>query len=208
MKILSIARDKQHLSKITLSNGDELLLDCDTVIDNSLFEGMEIDSKTVGALLHASDFKRAKSRAFFYLDKQDYSEKALFDKLKKAGFNEKVSAEALCYLCEIGIVNDKRYAERLRDRLLEANRSKREIINKLYLKGIPLDLAREVLGEYDIDEEAQIKALIEKKYAYKLQDKNNYNKVYAALIRKGFSYSAVKSALKEYINDLEFSEEY
>lgn len=208
MKILSIVRDKQHLSKITLSCGDELLLDCDTVIDNSLFEGMEIDCQALAVLQHESDFKRAKSRAFFYLDKTDYSEKAIFDKLKKAGFAENICAEVLAYLCEIGIVNDRRYAERLANRLLEANRSKREIINKLYLKGIPLNLAREVLGEADIDEESQVRALVERKYAYKLQDKNNYNKVYAALIRKGFSYSAVRGALKKYIEDIEFSEEY
>ena len=208
MKILSIERDKQHLSKVTLSCGDEWLLDCDTVIDHSLFEGMEIDSEALAVLQHESDFKRAKSRAFFYLDKMDYSEKTLFDKLKKAGFNENICAEVLAYLCEIGIVDDRRYAERVAERLLEINRSKREIINKLYLKGISLDLAREVLSECDVDEEAQVKALIEKKYAYKLQDKNNYNKVYAALIRKGFSYSAVRGALKSYIEDIEFSEEY
>lgn len=208
MKILSIVREKQHLSKITLSDGNELLLDCDTVTYNSLFEGMELGYETAKLLQHDSDFKRAKSRAFFYLDKMDYSEKALFDKLKKAGFGENICAEVLAYLCEIGVVNDRRFAERMAERLSDANRSKREIINKLYLKGIPLDLAREVLADSDIDEESQIKALIEKKYAYKLQDKNNYNKVYAALVRKGFSYSAVKSALKSYIEDIEFSEEY
>ena len=82
------------------------------------------------------------------------------------------------------------------------------LINKLYLKGVPLTLAKEILSECEVDEESQIKALIERKYAYKLQDKSNYNKVYAALVRKGFSFSAIKSALKEYIKDIEFSEEY
>lgn len=208
MKIVSIDREKQHLFKITLSSGTEILLDCDTVKDNSLFCGMEIESERIESLKHESDFKRAKSRAFFYLDKTDYSEKALFDKLKKAGFSQNVCAEVLAYFCEIGIVNDKRYAERVAERLLEANRSKREIINKLYLKGIPLSLAKEILSDCDIDEESQITTLIEKKYAYKLQDKNNYQKVFAALARKGFSFSAIKSALKKYIEDIEFSEEY
>ncbi len=208
MKIISIDREKQHLFKITLSSGGELLLDCDVVIDNSLFCGMEIQSEQIEPLKHESDFKRAKSRAFFYLDKTDYSEKALFDKLKKAGFCENICAEVLAYLCEIGIIDDRRYAERVSCRLLEMNRSKREVLNKLYLKGVPLSLAKEVLGENDIDEEAQITSLIQKKYAYKLKDKNNYNKVYAALVRRGFSYSAVKTALKQYIDDIEFSEEY
>lgn len=208
MKIVAIDREKQHIFKITLLNNSEILLDADTINDKALFCGMEISQDEIDALKHDSDFKRAKSRAFFYLDKTDYSEKALFDKLKKAGFSQGICAEVLAYLCEIGIVNDKRYAERLSERLLEANRSKREIINKLYLKGVPLTLAKEILSECEVDEESQIKALIERKYAYKLQDKSNYNKVYAALVRKGFSFSAIKSALKEYIKDIEFSEEY
>ena len=207
MEISQIRKDKFHLSKIILSNGKEIFLDNDIVSLNSLFEGYLLEEATLTQLLHDSDYKRAKSRALFYLDRMDYSEKALFDKLVKAGFAEKICAEVLENLTSLKLIDDRRLAERMAERLLTANRSKREIINKMYLKGIPYDLAREVLNDTPVDEVAQITALIEKKYAFKLQDRENYNKVYAALIRKGFSYSAVKSALKTYIDELEFCEE-
>ena len=71
-------------------------------------------------------------------------------------------------------------------------------------KGVNRDLAYEVLDELDTDEEAQIRALLDKKYRSKLALEKGPEKVYAALIRKGFSFSAVKNVMKKYIEELEY----
>ena len=63
------------------------------------------------------------------------------------------------------------------------------------------------MSETETDEVSKILALIEKKYSEKLKDPENFQKVYAALVRRGFSYGDVKTALKKYKEDLEFSEE-
>ena len=208
MEIVSITRDKLHLTKISLSKGDEYFIDNDTVAEASLFVGMDITDEQINELVFKSDYRRAKQRALWYLDRMDYTEKGLFDKLIKAGFERHATAEVLAYFCEIGLIDDRRFAERLAERYSQANKSKREILNKLYQKGVPLDIAREVLSETETDEVAQIKALIEKKYAYKLSDKASFDKTFAALARKGFSFSAIKEALRQYKTELEFSEEY
>ena len=208
MEIVSITRDKLHLTKISLSDGSERLIDNDIVAEASLFVGMDITDDELKALIFKSDYRRAKQRALWYLDRMDYTEKGLFDKLIKAGFERHATAEVLAYFCEIGLIDDRRFAERLAERYSQANKSKREILNKLYQKGVPLDIAREVLSETETDEVAQIKALIEKKYAYKLSDKASFDKTFAALARKGFSFSAIKEALSQYKTELEFSEEY
>lgn len=208
MEIVSITRDKLHLTKISLSNGDEYFIDNDIVAEASLFVGMDITDGELQELIFKSDYRRAKQRALWYLDRMDYSEKGLFDKLIKAGFEKRACAKVLAYFCEVGLIDDRRFAERLAERYSQANKSKREILNKLYQKGVPLDIAREVLSETETDEVAQIKALIEKKYAYKLSDKASFEKTFAALARKGFSFSAIKEALSQYKTELEFSEEY
>ena len=77
----------------------------------------------------------------------------------------------------------------------------------MYLKGIPLDLAKEILSQTESDEGAQIKALLEGKFAYKLTLENGAEKVFAALVRKGFSFGEIKKALKKYKEELEFCEE-
>ena len=86
---------------------------------------------------------------------------------------------------------------------MEANVSKREAVQKMLLKGVPYDLAKAVLEETEADEQTQIKNLIDKKYRTKLTDQKGVEKVFAALARKGFSYSAVKEALKSYIEESE-----
>ena len=109
---------------------------------------------------------------------------------------------------ELGLLDDRRYAQLLAEQMSENNISKRESYAKLLQKGIPNSIIKSVLEETDFDEAAQIKAVIEKKYRTKLSDRNDIQKVYAALIRKGFSYSAVREQLKKYIQETENYEEY
>ncbi len=207
MQITAINKDKKHLTKITLSNGKECFLDNDVVSENGLFKTAEIDEEFLKELKFSSDFKRAKSRALWYLDRMDYTEKALYEKLLRAGFSKKASAAVIAKLCELSLIDDRRYAERMADRLIASNISKREALNKMYLKGIPLDLAKEILSQTESDEGEQIKALLEGKFAYKLTLENGVEKVFSALARKGFSFSEIKKALKEYKEELEFCEE-
>ena len=207
MFITDIKKDKKHLSRIFLSNGEEILIDVDLCVEKGLSSGYEIDEEFLKKLREESEFKRAKSRALWYLDRMDYTENALYQKLIKAGFDKKACAEVIAWCVEFGLVDDRRYAERYALRCYESNISKREAMQKMYMKGISSQLAKEVWEEMDTDEQSQLNALIEKKYAYKLTLENGTEKVFAALIRKGFSFGAVKEAMKKYSEEIEFSED-
>ena len=98
-------------------------------------------------------------------------------------------------------MDDRRYGERLAEKLTSVGNSKRASLQKMYAKGLPYDLCKELLEEAEVDEEASLLRLIENKYATKLINKENYPKVYAALVRRGFSYSAVSTALKKYCSE-------
>ena len=207
MFITDIKKDKKHLSRIFLSNGEEILIDVDLCVEKGLSSGYEIDEEFLKKLREESEFKRAKSRALWYLDRMDYTENALYQKLIKAGFDKKACAEVIAWCVEFGLVDDRRYAERYALRCYESNISKREAMQKMYMKGIASQLAKEVWEEMDTDEQSQLASLIEKKYAYKLTLENGTEKVFAALIRKGFSFGAVKEAMKKYSEEIEFSED-
>lgn len=207
MQIIAIKKEKQHLSRIVLDNGEEVLLDNDICSDNSLKIGVELTVLNLEQLISISNYARAKSRALWYLDRSDITEKALFEKLVRAGFEKRASAKVIKRLVEVELINDRRYAENYAEKLLNSNVSKREAVGKMLSKGVPYDLVKEVLDNFDTDEEEQIKNLIEKKYKNKLIAENGAQKVYAALIRKGFSYGAVRSVIKNYIEEQEFCEE-
>ncbi len=207
MIITDIIKDKKHLLKICFDDESYILIDTDVLSEKGIKKGDLIDEGGLKELKYDSDYKRAKSRALWYLDRMDYTEKALFEKLTKAGFPKKVSAGVLEKFCELGLVDDRRYAERFAERCKENNISKREAVHKMMLKGIPLDLAKQVTEELETDEESQILNLIERKYQRKLLEENGFSKVFAALARKGFDFGSIKSALKKYNDELEFSEE-
>ena len=182
-------------------------MDKDICLQNSLMTDMELTTEEIKNLKFDSQYQRARSRALWYLDRMDYTEAKLYEKLILKGFDKKASAAAIKRLKENGLVDDRRYAERLAERLLESRVSKREALQKLLYRKVPINIAKEVLEGFSVDEEEQILELLKTKYASKLELENGYQKVYAALIRKGFSYSSVKSAFKTYNDNLDFSEE-
>ena len=207
MIITEISRDKKHCFKVVADNGKTVFIDVDVCCEYSLKSGMEIDSEQLTAILKRSDFVRAKERALWYLDRSDHSEKALYDKIVRAGFAKESCAKVMAWLKEYGMIDDNRYSERHASKYSESNVSKREAYQKLLMKGIPRELVKETLQDVEFDEAAQIRAVIEKKYRNKLGDRADVQKVYAALIRKGFSFSAVREALKTYCEELEYMSE-
>lgn len=207
MTVISLTRDKKHLTRIYFSDDYQILIDNDVCIEKALCEGMSLTLEEIEEIKFESEYKRAKSRALWYLDRMDYTEKKLFEKLVKAGFDKKASAKVLSNLTEFSMVDDRRFATRYAERLMEGNISKRQALEKLYQKGVPYDLAKEVLSEQEVDAQSQLAELIAKKYVTKLSSENGTQKVFAALVRRGFSYSDVKSALNKYNEELEFCEE-
>ena len=198
MQILSVKKDKLHLTRLSLSNGEDVLIDNDVCAEKCLKAGDALSESELCDLVFQSQYTRAKSRAVWYLDRKDRTSNELYKKLVEGGFDKRASAKVIARLTEVGLIDDRRFAENYRDRLLRDNVSKRAALQKLLQKGVPYDLAKEVLSDSEVDEAQQITELIDRKYRTKLTADGGVHKVYAALIRKGFSYGAVKEVLKNY----------
>ena len=205
MKIVKVSPRRKHLTALILEDGTELLIDSEIVAIKNLSAGSVIES--TADLLFESDKKRARSRAMWYLSRQDHSEKALYDKLIKGGFSPEASRDAVDRMVELGLIDDERYAARLCEFYSEAGKSLREQYAKLILKGVPSSIAKELTAQNG-DETDKIRRLIDIKYASKLQNDEGVQKVYATLIRKGFSFSDVKAALRDYSENLDNSEDF
>ncbi len=207
MIITQIVRRRQHLCQIMLDTGDSFLLDSEYLAEKALKEQMVLESDDITRLRQESDYKRALSRSLWYIERGDVSKKALKDKLKKAGFSEEASEQAVQRMIELGLVNDREYALRLAEKLLSSCVSKREAAQKMQLRGIDRETVKWALNEFECDASQQIKALILKKYKNKLQSGEDVKKVFAALQRKGFNYGDIKSVLKQYNEEIEYNEE-
>lgn len=198
MTITAVKRDKNHTVKVDFDNAQSVRIDIDYWAALCLHEGDTLTEEKLTEYLKESEYIRAKSRGLWFLDRADHSEKSLYEKIVRGGILPEAAARAIARLKELGMVDDMRYAERLSQRMNESNISKREAYAKLISKGIPKKIANEVLADTQFDESRQLAELIDKKYRLKLQAENGVQKVYAALVRKGFSYGAVRDAIKEY----------
>lgn len=208
MKITEIKKDKKHTVKVSFDNGKYFNFDLDYWNTLCLHADDEVDEGDLTYHLKESDYIRAKSRGMWFLDRADYSEKTLYEKIVAGGISGAAAARAVARLKELGLIDDARLAMRLAEQMSDANISKREAYAKLALKGIPKDVIKSTLQETEFDEVSQVEAVIRKKYRTKMCDKDNIQKVYAALIRKGFSYSAVRDVIKKYTQEIENYEEY
>lgn len=144
-------------------------------------------------------YKRAKLRCMHLLEKRDYTEKQLRDKLRmsKSAYTEDMIDQALAYVKSFRYVDDARYARQYVE-CMRLKKSRRQIEQELFQKGVDRELIREAMEEcQEIGEEEQILAWIQKKqYDPETADRKETQKMYAFLMRRGFQSSEIARLLK------------
>ncbi|MBP3300736.1 MAG: RecX family transcriptional regulator [Clostridia bacterium] len=140
-------------------------------------------------------------KAVDILSRKDYSKKELLRKLKEKGIPEEAAIGAVCYMEQRGYQDDYRYAKRLAE-LGKQSYGRARVEQMLYHHGIERDTVREVLEEVfqnDEDEHEKIDRIFASAARGKdLTDPAARNKVYAKLVRLGYSSSAVSAAFSRY----------
>lgn len=205
MKVLNIEVRRRHLAAVTFSENFERIENADyegqkLLVDREILNRCEIKPDTelsldeIKELVLVSECFRAKEKAVWYLSKGDLSEKGLYDKLRK-NFSEKASAFALQQMVKRGYIDDRRYAENLLRILTERKVSSRAAVGKMLEKGVPMTIIKEVSeGTRNTDAE-RAEALLLTKYKNKMSNEDDLRRTVAALMRRGFVYSDIKTAL-------------
>lgn len=207
MIITELKPQRGHLLCASFDNGKTVLFDKDFALENGIREGGELSEKELTEYIGQSEYRRAMSRAVWYIERGSLSRKKLLEKLLKAGIMSGACHKAVLRMQELDLINDEAFAERLAEQYLTSGISVREAEAKMFQKGIDRAIAKAALDMFEVDATAQIKLLIHKKYRSKLQNADNVPKVFAALQRKGFKYSDIKKVLSEYSEQLNNSEE-
>lgn len=203
MKIQSIEKYKGNTYRVDFYDGEPVFLNREIISEFNLKEETAVPAEALEQILYASDYRRARERALYLLEVRDYSFYELYNKLMQ-NYSEEISMEVTNKMAEIGLINDRRYAERQARNLIEvkkygAYRAKME----LQRKGLDSDLVEEILSVYEDDTIERLYELVEKKYARYLTDEKGFRKVKAALARNGYSYADVKAVLAEYSEQME-----
>lgn len=177
--------DGQYAFPLYLSELRKYNIETGTTLEESVYDD-------ICSLL----MRRVRERILYLIADYDRSEQNIRQKISMAGYRGSFVDDAIDSLKEYGYIDDLRfaryYAESMRD---TKGRSAFAISRSLYEKGISRDVIDTVMGELDIDEEAQIlKALSSRGYnednIRQIDDKER-QKLISFLMRKGFSYDLI-----------------
>lgn len=143
--------------------------------------------------------KRAKLRCMHLLEKRDYTEKELRQKLEngKTEYTEEQIDGAIAYVKSFHYVDDGRYACKYIE-AMQSRKSRRQIEQELYQKGVDRELIQEAFEETgEVPEEEQIARWMEKRNFHPEEaDLKEKQRMYVFLARKGFRAENIQRAMK------------
>ena len=144
------------------------------------------------------EFREARNKGLYYLQFSGKTENEMRRKLAEQEFSPASVEDAVLFLKHYRYLDDEDYARRY----VEKNGNKKSIRQMkfdLRQKGIGDDLVEMVFEDMEVDELSQILGLLRKKnYDPEEPDPAKRQKMYAFLARKGFSYDAINSAMKQW----------
>jgi len=167
-----------------------------------LREGMELTPDRLEQFKLESELFECDSKAAGLLSQRDYSIGEFKRKLKFKNFGEKSIREIVHKYKTKGLLDDKRYAAKIVNRLLQEKPSgKPFLIAALRRKLIPRELAEETVQSIYQDESdvALAVAALTKRWRQfgQFEVEEARTKSYNYLSRRGFNYSAAKAAFEK-----------
>lgn len=164
-----------------------------------LKEGEEIPEEVYETIVGTVLRKRAILRAMNLLQKKDYTEYKLREKLRDGGYPQVCCDAAVDYVKSYHYLDDHRFAEDYARYYMES-RSRTRISQDLMRKGIDRDLIREILEAQYTDEsdaeENQVRHLLEKKHYSKDMEYKEKQKIMAFLFRKGYGTDLIHRVME------------
>ncbi|MBQ8027401.1 MAG: regulatory protein RecX [Clostridia bacterium] len=203
--IITAQKGKANKIHISIDGEYKLTVDADFWFSCGYISGDEIDEEQYKTLADRIAKRRCFNRALNILSRRDHCEKELYNKLRRAD-GDAAAQDAVDRIKALGYINDERYACNLAEELAaRKGYGIRAIRAELLHRGIDREIAENTINSITLDESDNIRVLLNGKFSRKLTTEKGRKQVFASLLRLGYSYSDIRSAMSEYD---EFGEEY
>lgn len=186
---------------ILLDGEYQITTDIDFWSEYGVADGTEISDQEWELLKNDMNYRKALNKGADLLSRRSHSVYELKSKIMRTC--DPASAEkAVEKFFELGYLNDEVFAAELAEHLFKVkNYSERNVRSELYKRGIDKEIINRVLSHNETDPLDSIIYIVYKRYFKKLSEDGGREKVIAALMRKGFSYSDIKTALNRIENE-------
>ena len=208
LRIESIASrpDRAGRYLIKFDNDTTMRLYRQTLEDYALYPGMELTQEQFRELSSAAGQMSAKMRAVRIVSASNVSKKDLQQRLVRKGETEKQAAEAVAWMEDLDLLDDRRTAEQIVDRCIRSGYGKARAKQALYEKQIPRDLWEDALADYP-DQTDKILEFLRSRLKPGFEERD-LRRATDALLRRGHSYQEVRKAMEQLEFDADFQEDY
>ncbi len=199
MEIMEVKPSQRKKGRflVKLEDGNILRVTEEEVLRFSLAAGMELDDESLEALDESAQKSAVRAAAASMIGSRPLSKKELTRRLVRKGADEEDAGEAADWLEDIGAVNDREYAAMLVRHYAGKGYGRARIREEMYRRGVDRELWDQALEELP-DQSETLDRLIQKKCRGDLSDRREVRRVSDSLLRRGFSWSEVKDALRRY----------
>ena len=199
MEIMEVKPSQRKKGRflVKLEDGNILRVTEEEVLRFSLAAGMELDDESLEALDESAQRSAVRAAAASMIGSRPLSKKELTRRLVRKGADEEDAGEAADWLEDIGAGNDREYAAMLVRHYAGKGYGRARIREEMYRRGVDRELWDQALEELP-DQSETLDRLIQKKCRGDLSDRREVRRVSDSLLRRGFSWSEVKDALRRY----------
>ena len=180
-----------------LEDGSILRVGQQEIADFALYAGRELTEEEAAALTAGLRSRQMRERALELLSRKPQSRRELTQKLNEWGAGPE-EADAVCdRMEELGYLNEAAYAARIVEVYSARGFGEKKLRDELYRRGVPREEWDEALARVE-DATQAIDDFLQKKLTGWTGDRKQLQKVTAALVRRGFSWSDIRDALARY----------
>ena len=140
-----------------------------------------------------------RKKAIFLLGYGACSKKRLCDKLRAKGFEKSIAAEAADEIEAMGLLDAEEDAAREAEKCFRKHLGRRRIASDLFSKGYCEESVKKALLSLDeagCDYAESCSDYIKRKYPLPPSSQNELKKIYASLLRRGFTSEEIKKAFR------------
>lgn len=149
--------------------------------------------------------EETRKKALSLLERRDYGSEELCAKLVEKGAEPDEARAAVRYMVRVGFIDDERYAAMVVRHYAAKDYGVGRVREELRRRKLDRELWDAALAELPEPDET-VDALLRAKLRGKAADRDTIRKAGAALVRRGFTWEAVKAATDRYLAEMEFEE--
>ena len=149
--------------------------------------------------------EETRKKALSLLERRDYGSEELCAKLVEKGAEPDEARAAVRYMVRVGFIDDERYAAMVVRHYAAKGYGVGRVREELRRRKLDRELWDAALAELPEPDET-VDALLRAKLRGKAADRDTIRKAGAALVRRGFTWEAVKAATDRYLAEMELEE--